>query len=147
MNDASPVTTTTPIVWLDRIWKSFGRLEVLTDVSLSVPCADVGPSGAGKSTLLRCINHLETIDDGTIHFEGQPVYRYRHNGKLVIDPDRRVEAVRAQIGMVFQAFNLFPPPGQRDRGAGARAARRRRAGSSCWPSSASSRRQKRIRIS
>ncbi|HET7883896.1 MAG TPA: amino acid ABC transporter ATP-binding protein [Acetobacteraceae bacterium] len=112
MNDAAPVTTATPIVWLDRIWKSFGRLEVLTDVSLSVPRGEVvciiGPSGAGKSTLLRCINHLETIDDGTIHFEGQPVYRYKRNGKLVIDPDKRVEAVRAQIGMVFQSFNLFP---------------------------------------
>jgi polar amino acid transport system ATP-binding protein len=112
VNDAAPVTTATPIVWLDRIWKSFGRLEVLTDVSLSVPRGEVvciiGPSGAGKSTLLRCINHLETIDDGTIHFEGQPVYRYKRNGKLVIDPDKRVEAVRAQIGMVFQSFNLFP---------------------------------------
>ena len=101
-----------PVVWLDRIWKSFGRLEVLTDVSLSVPRGEVvciiGPSGAGKSTLLRCINHLETIDDGTIHFEGKPVYRYKENGKIVVDPDRRIEAIRAQIGMVFQSFNLFP---------------------------------------
>jgi len=101
-----------PVVWLDRIWKSFGRLEVLTDVSLSVPRGEVvciiGPSGAGKSTLLRCINHLETIDDGTIHFEGKPVYRYKENGKVVVDPDRRIEAIRAQIGMVFQSFNLFP---------------------------------------
>jgi ABC-type polar amino acid transport system ATPase subunit len=101
-----------PVVWLDRIWKSFGRLEVLTDVSLSVPRGEVvciiGPSGAGKSTLLRCINHLEAIDDGTIHFEGKPVYRYKEHGKTVVDPDRRIEAVRAQIGMVFQSFNLFP---------------------------------------
>ena len=101
-----------PIIVLDRIWKSFGPLEVLTDVSLSVPRGEVvciiGPSGAGKSTLLRCINHLETINDGTIHFEGKPVYRYKANGKVVVDPDRRVEAVRAQIGMVFQSFNLFP---------------------------------------
>ena len=74
-----------PIVALDRIWKSFGPIEVLTDVSLSVTKGEVvciiGPSGAGKSTLLRCINHLETIDDGTIYFEGQPVYRYKRDGK------------------------------------------------------------------
>jgi ABC-type polar amino acid transport system ATPase subunit len=109
---AVPTDSGTFIVQLDRVWKSFGRLDVLTDVSLSVPKGEVvcviGPSGAGKSTLLRCINHLENIDDGTIHFEGKPVYRYKVNGKLVVDPEKRVEATRAQIGMVFQAFNLFP---------------------------------------
>jgi ABC-type polar amino acid transport system ATPase subunit len=109
---AVPTDSGTFIVQLDRVWKSFGRLDVLTDVSLSVPKGEVvcviGPSGAGKSTLLRCINHLENIDDGTIHFEGKPVYRYKVNGKLVVDSEKRVEATRAQIGMVFQAFNLFP---------------------------------------
>jgi polar amino acid transport system ATP-binding protein len=101
-----------PIVRLEGIWKSFGRIEVLTDVSLSVQKGEVvciiGPSGAGKSTLLRCINYLEPIDDGTIYFEGRPVFRYKHDGKIVLDPDRRIEQVRAQIGMVFQSFNLFP---------------------------------------
>ncbi len=101
-----------PIVRLEGIWKSFGRIEVLTDVSLSVQKGEVvciiGPSGAGKSTLLRCINYLEPIDDGTIYFEGQPVFRYKRDGRVVLDPDRRIEQVRSQIGMVFQSFNLFP---------------------------------------
>jgi ABC-type polar amino acid transport system ATPase subunit len=107
-----PQSEAEPIIRLERIWKSYGRLEVLTDVSISVQKGEVvciiGPSGAGKSTLLRCINHLETINDGVIHFEGLPVYRYTRNGKVVVDPDRRIEEIRSQIGMVFQSFNLFP---------------------------------------
>ncbi len=101
-----------PVVQLEHVWKSFGHTEVLTDVSLSVRKGEVvciiGPSGAGKSTLLRCINHLEPINDGTIWFDGHPVYRYKLNGKTVVDPERRIEQIRAQIGMVFQAFNLYP---------------------------------------
>jgi len=101
-----------PILRLDQIDKSYGRLHVLRDVSLEVRKGEVvciiGPSGAGKSTLLRCINHLETIDSGTIYFEGEPVYRYAKNGVMVTDPDRRVEEIRSHIGMVFQSFNLFP---------------------------------------
>ena len=62
---------------------------------------------AGKSTLLRCVNHLEPVDSGTIFFEGQPVYRYHRDGRMVTDPEQRIEAIRAQIGMVFQSFNLF----------------------------------------
>jgi ABC-type polar amino acid transport system ATPase subunit len=100
------------ILRLDRIDKSFGRLQVLRDVTLEVRKGEVvciiGPSGAGKSTLLRCINHLETVDSGTIHFEGEPVYRYVQAGRIVTDPERRIEEIRSHIGMVFQSFNLFP---------------------------------------
>ena len=53
-------------------------------------------------------HHLETIDDGTVYFEGEPVYRYKRDGKLVKDAEHRVERIRAQIGIVFQSFNLFP---------------------------------------
>ena len=101
-----------PILRLEGVSKFFGRAKVLANASLEVRQGDVfciiGPSGAGKSTLLRCSNHLETIDSGTIFFEGRPVFRYVENDRTVIDPDWRVEEIRAQIGMVFQSFNLFP---------------------------------------
>jgi ABC-type polar amino acid transport system ATPase subunit len=100
------------MIRLERVHKSFGTLEVLHDVSLEVQTGEVvciiGPSGAGKSTLLRCINHLEGIDSGTIYLNGQPVYRYQRDGKVVVDPDRRIEEHRSEVGMVFQSFNLFP---------------------------------------
>ena len=100
------------MIRLERVNKSFGRLRVLRDVSLEVQKGEVvciiGPSGAGKSTLLRCINHLEGIDSGTIYIEGTPVYRFSREGRPVVDPDHRIEALRSQVGMVFQSFNLFP---------------------------------------
>jgi ABC-type polar amino acid transport system ATPase subunit len=108
----SPNVESTPILRLEGVSKSFGHTTVLADIHLAVRQGDVlciiGPSGAGKSTLLRCINHLETIDAGTIFFEGNPVYRYLRDGRTIVDPDKRVEEIRGQIGMVFQSFNLFP---------------------------------------
>ena len=100
------------MIRLEKICKSYGHLVVLRDVSLEVDKGEVvcviGPSGAGKSTMLRCINHLETLNSGTIYIEGQPVYRYIRDGRLVIDREKRVEEIRSQVGMVFQSFNLFP---------------------------------------
>ena len=100
------------MIRLEKVCKSFGHITVLRHVSLEVDKCEVvcviGPSGAGKSTMLRCINHLEALDSGTIYIEGQPVYRYMREGKLVIDREKRIEEIRSQVGMVFQAFNLFP---------------------------------------
>jgi polar amino acid transport system ATP-binding protein len=82
--------------------KSYGDRLVLDDVSLTVQSHDVicliGSSGSGKSTLLRCLNLLEDIDDGTITFDGREIS----------DPRVDARAVRSRIGMVFQAYNLFP---------------------------------------
>jgi len=100
------------MIRLDRINKYFGNHHVLKDISLSVAAGEVvsviGPSGSGKSTMLRCINHMEAIADGTISIDSQPVYRYEQNGRIVIDSEKRIEAIRAKVGMVFQSFNLFP---------------------------------------
>lgn len=101
-----------PMIRLENVSKRFGPLQVLEDISLEIAVGEVvcviGPSGSGKSTLLRCINHLEKIDGGTIYVEGKPVYRYVREGRVVVDTDRSIERLRSQIGMVFQAYNLFP---------------------------------------
>ena len=94
-------TAATPIIELRHVEKHFGDLHVLKDVSLSVGKGEVvvviGPSGSGKSTLCRAINRLETIDSGEILIEGQPLP----------EEGRELAAMRAELGMVFQSFNLF----------------------------------------
>src|SRR5574341_253358 len=94
------------------VHKRFGKLEVLRGVNLDVGRGEVvvvvGPSGSGKSTLLRCINHLERLDIGHIYVEGELVGYCEKNGKLVEDSEREIARKRANIGMVFQRFNLFP---------------------------------------
>ncbi|MDP8953644.1 MAG: amino acid ABC transporter ATP-binding protein [Actinomycetota bacterium] len=93
--------TGTPVVVLDKVNKWFDQLHVLRDIDLSVDAGEVvvviGPSGSGKSTLCRCINRLEAIDSGTIHLDGAPLP----------DEGKELARVRAQVGMVFQSFNLF----------------------------------------
>ena len=92
--------------------KRFGSQDVLKGVSLDVEAGEVvcllGASGSGKTTLLRCINHLESLDQGEIKVAGELVgYARGGDGKLREEPDRIASAKRARIGMVFQRFNLF----------------------------------------
>src|SRR5205807_5209126 len=104
--------TSDPMVKAEAVHKRFGRLEVLRGIDLEVAPKEVlcliGPSGSGKSTFLRCINHLEKIDAGRLYVDGELV-GYRERGdKLYELPDHEVCRKRAEIGMVFQRFNLFP---------------------------------------
>jgi polar amino acid transport system ATP-binding protein len=100
-----------PMVRAESVRKRFGRLEVLKGISLEVDPGEVvciiGASGSGKSTFLRCINHLEKIDAGRLWVDGKLV-GYRQDGdKLYELHDAEVCRDRAEIGMVFQNFNLF----------------------------------------
>jgi len=103
---------TRPMVLAERVHKSFGRLEVLRGIDLEVMPGEVmcllGPSGSGKSTFLRCINHLEKIDAGRLWVDGDLVGYRQHGNKLYELREREVCRRRAEIGMVFQHFNLFP---------------------------------------
>ena len=90
-----------PIIQIRGLHKWFGRVHAVQGVSLDVYKGEVvvviGPSGSGKSTLLRCINHLETPDEGTVIVDGIPLTEAKN-----------INQVRAEVGMVFQLFNLFP---------------------------------------
>ena len=101
-----------PMVNAESVHKRFGGLEVLKGISLEVARGEVmcmlGPSGSGKSTFLRCINHLEKINSGRLSVDGELV-GYRDDGDELHELHERIVArKRAEIGMVFQHFNLFP---------------------------------------
>jgi polar amino acid transport system ATP-binding protein len=95
-------TTPVPVLRLAGVRKAFGPLEVLRGIDLTVGEHEVicliGASGSGKSTLLRCVNLLEPIDAGRIELEGMPI----------TGPHVDIDRLRRRIGIVFQAFNLFP---------------------------------------
>jgi polar amino acid transport system ATP-binding protein len=90
-----------PIIHIENVHKHFGSVHALQGISLDVEKGEViliiGPSGSGKSTLLRCINRLEEFDSGKIVVDGIP-----------LDTAENINAVRTEVGMVFQQFNLFP---------------------------------------
>lgn len=100
------------MVKLVAVRKSFGDLEVLKGINLEIEAGEVvciiGASGSGKSTMLRCLNHLERISDGEVYIQGELTDKREKSKDLMkIDPIK-VQALCAELGMVFQNFNLFP---------------------------------------
>ena len=104
--------STQPMVQAVGVCKDFGSLRVLKGISLQVQpgevCCLIGPSGSGKSTFLRCINHLERVTSGRLTVDGELVGYRTAGNKLYELREREIAKRRAEIGMVFQRFNLFP---------------------------------------
>ncbi|MER8366058.1 ectoine/hydroxyectoine ABC transporter ATP-binding protein EhuA [Mesorhizobium sp. M1378] len=100
------------MVRFDNVSKRYGTLTVLDGLNLEIARGEkvsiIGPSGSGKTTVLRMLMTLETINDGVIWVEGEPLTHMERNGKLVPADLAHNRKIRAKIGMVFQSFNLFP---------------------------------------
>lgn len=103
---------TKPLLKVERLHKSFGAHDVLRGIDLAVHRGDVtcivGPSGSGKSTLLRCLNHLETPTSGVVFLNGVPIGIRWKGSRLYQMSFNELSRQRQRMGMVFQAFNLFP---------------------------------------
>jgi polar amino acid transport system ATP-binding protein len=101
-----------PMVRFDKVTKRYGALTVLDGLDLDIAAGEkvaiIGPSGSGKTTVLRMLMTLETINDGVIWVDGEPLTHQEKNGRLVPADARHLRRVRGKIGMVFQHFNLFP---------------------------------------
>jgi polar amino acid transport system ATP-binding protein len=108
---ASNTNDTPALLDIAEVSKAFGLVEVLRSVSLKVAKGEVvtviGPSGSGKTTLLRCVNFLESYDSGSIRIDGKEV-GFREAGTRLRRSERDLAGMRAETGMVFQSFNLFP---------------------------------------
>lgn len=108
----TPAPGDSVMVKFEHVDKYFGTLHVLNDINLEI-CKNevlviIGPSGSGKSTLLRSINHLEKINKGHIYVNGRLIGYYEKNNRLYEESEKNIASLRANIGMVFQRFNLFP---------------------------------------
>ncbi len=113
MRDRSPSTDSDVVVKVVDLHKNFGNLEVLKGISMEVHKGDVltmlGASGSGKTTLLRCINFLEEPTSGETYIDGRPMgFRVDDNGRRRPARQAEINALRSEIGMVFQQFNLWP---------------------------------------
>ncbi len=101
----------TPMISAQNVHKSFGSLNVLKGITLEVQPGEVacllGPSGSGKSTFLRCCNHLEKVTAGRLYVDGDLISYRERDGALYEISEKEAAAQRADIGMVFQQFNLF----------------------------------------
>ncbi|TPW75710.1 amino acid ABC transporter ATP-binding protein [Schumannella soli] len=110
--DATPIAVRPGRVEIHDVWKSYAGVPVLRGVSLDIEPGEVvailGPSGSGKSTLLRTINHLETIDRGSVTVDGEFIGYARRGDRLHELRESEVLKRRTSVGVVFQNFNLFP---------------------------------------
>jgi polar amino acid transport system ATP-binding protein len=101
-----------PLLRIEGLHKSFGSLEVLKGIDIAVRRGEklsiIGPSGSGKTTLLRCVNYLEKPTSGHVYVDGSLIGEKQVNGRFVHLSDRELARERAEIGFVFQRFNLFP---------------------------------------
>ncbi|APT92615.1 arginine ABC transporter ATP-binding protein [Corynebacterium phocae] len=100
-----------PMIRAENVHKSFGQLEVLKGINMTVEQGEVacllGPSGSGKSTFLRCCNHLETVTAGRLYIDGEIIGYRERGGTLYEISEKDAAKQRQDIGMVFQSFNLF----------------------------------------
>ncbi len=107
-----------PLLRVEGLHKSFGSLEVIKGVDMTLErghkTAIIGPSGCGKSTMLRCINYMETPTRGHVYLDGELLGETSKNGSFVRMSEKELAKQRAQIGMVFQGFYLWPHLSARD---------------------------------
>ncbi|PKA44654.1 ectoine/hydroxyectoine ABC transporter ATP-binding protein EhuA [Rhizobium sullae] len=104
--------TDMPMVRFENVSKRYGTFSVLDNLNLDVGYGEkvsiIGPSGSGKTTVLRMLMTLESINDGVLWVDGEPMTHMEKDGRLVPATAKHIRRIRAKIGMVFQSFNLFP---------------------------------------